>query len=208
MSVSHEILLYMQNNIIPAYASFDKAHDLQHVDRVIQNSLSIALSYEINLNMVYVIAAYHDIGLKNGRDNHEKSSAVFLLSDTKLRDWFSEEEITTMAEAVEDHRASSDYEPRSIYGKIISEADRDIEYVTILTRCIQYGLKNYPQYDIEQHFTRIYEHIKDKYGENGYLKLWLNTEKNEKQLKEIRKILRSKDRIRADFKRIYDACTQ
>lgn len=208
MFVNPEIINYAQQHILPRYENFDKGHNLEHVNKVIQNSLLIAADYVVDINMVYVIAAYHDVGLIHGRDNHEKTSAAFLLADKKLKEWFPEDDIVLMSQAVEDHRASNDYEPRSIYGKIVSEADRDIEYVTILTRTIQYGLKNYPDFDSEQQFNRVYEHIQDKYGEGGYLKLWLDTEINRRNLLELRNNLASRDKLRNDFEMIYSECTR
>jgi len=206
MSINHELNEYIQQNILSKYAEFDKAHNLEHVNKVIKNSLSISIGYDVDINKVYAIAAYHDVGLSEGRDNHEKTSAAFLSADSKLKQWFSEKDLVLMAEAVEDHRASNDYEPRSIYGKIVSEADRDIDYVTILTRTIQYSLINYPHYTIEQHFNRTYAHIMDKYGEEGYLKLWLDTEINRQKLQELRYMLTSSDRLRADFEKIFAEC--
>lgn len=208
MEINPEILSYVKQNIIPIYTSFDKAHNLEHVNKVIDNSISIAHSYSVDINKVYCIAAYHDVGLSKGREYHEKSSAVFLMSDLKLKEWFSEEELNIMSEAIEDHRASNDYEPRSIYGMIVSEADRDIEYITILTRTIQYGLKNYPEYDFEQHFARTYEHMRNKYGEGGYLKLWLNTEINQRKLQILRDMIRSKEKLMSDFEKIFFECKE
>ncbi len=73
--------------------------------------------------MVYTVAAYHDLGHHIDGKNHEKVSAEMLLADENLREFFSEEEIRIMTEAVYDHRASMEGEPRSIYGKIVSSAD-------------------------------------------------------------------------------------
>ena len=204
MPVQQEILDYVQQYILPQYELFDKAHNISHANKVIKNSLSIAADYDIDINKVYVIAAYHDIGLINGRDNHEKHSALCLLADSKLREWFLEDELVLMAEAVEDHRASSKHEPRSIYGKIVSEADRDIEYMTILRRTIQYSLEHFPSYAPEGHYIRVHEHIQNKYGENGYIKLWLDTEVNRNSLSEIRKALESSDKFKMDFYNIFN----
>lgn len=206
MEINPDILSYVQQNIIPLYSSFDKAHNREHVDKVIKNSLAIAPDYGVDMNKVYVIAAYHDVGLSQGREHHEKSSAAFLLADLKLKEWFTEDELAVMSEAVKDHRASNDYEPRSIYGKIVAEADRDIEFTTILTRTIQYSLKNFPDYDFERHLTRTYEHIRDKYGEGGYLKLWLNTAENERNLRELRGMVTSKEKLSPAFEKIFFDC--
>ncbi|MDL2236165.1 HD domain-containing protein [Christensenellaceae bacterium OttesenSCG-928-L17] len=208
MPVTPEIAEYIQENIVPKYAQFDKAHDLSHIRKVLQNSLSIAACYDVDINKVYVIAAYHDVGLSQGRDKHEKTSAAFLLADRKLKEWFSENDLTLMAEAVEDHRASNPLEPRSVYGKIISEADRDISYMTVLRRTILYGLHHCPNYTVEEHFERTYTHIQNKYGANGYLKLWLDTDMNRRNLQEIRGKLASPEKFRIDFETVFAQCAK
>jgi uncharacterized protein len=197
--INETIREYVLFYILPLYEQFDKAHNRTHVDRIIQNSLTIAQNYPVDINKVYLIAAYHDVGLTQGRENHEKTSAAYLLADDTLKQWFTKDELTQMAEAIEDHRASSRFEPRSIYGKIISEADRDIEYKTILTRCIEFSLAEYPDYTTAQHYERVYAHMQDKYGENGYLKLYLNSEPQTANLNEIRRILASPQRLENDF---------
>ena len=198
-----EIKRYVEENILPEYDNFDKGHDISHAKKVIDDSLVIAKDFDVCTDMVYVIAAYHDLGLRLGRENHEKNSGGILLGDKELERWFSLQEIIIMKEAVEDHRASNDYEPRTIYGKIVAEADRDIVYNTILTRTIQYSIKNCPDFNHEQHFDRCLNHITSKYGENGYLKLWLETEKNLAGLREIREALKNEKQFRTDFDRLF-----
>lgn len=205
--INQEIEAYIQQNILPAYQSFDQAHNLSHAEKVIANSLSIAAEYGAEEDMAYVIAAYHDVGLTHGRERHEITSGAALSQDEALRQWFTAEEIQQMAEAVEDHRASGKREPRSLYGKIIAEADRDIDYETILRRCIQYSLANFPAYDFKQHFERVYHHMQNKYGENGYMKLWLSTETNRRRLAELRLILPLTDKVRSDFTKLFSQLT-
>ena len=73
--VSPEIIDYVEQKIIPRYASFDKAHHENHVRIVIEQSLKLTKhTPSINSDMVYVIAAFHDLGLVNGRQNHHKDS--------------------------------------------------------------------------------------------------------------------------------------
>jgi len=201
-NIDPKMFNYIRQNILPKYEHFDKAHNREHADRVIRNSLSIANEYDVDISKVYVTAAYHDIGLLQGRENHEKNSADYLLSDSMLKEWFTDEELFLISEAIEDHRASNTHEPRSIYGKIVSEADRDIEYNMILKRVILYSLEHFPNHSAEQHFDRAYSHMQDKYGENGYLKLWLDTEPNRSNLAKIRKALASVDVFKSDFMRM------
>lgn len=194
---------YIQNNIIPIYNKFDKAHDISHVRQVIENSAVIARGYPIDPDMVYTIAAYHDVGLLKGRKDHEKNSAAFLLADKNIREYFDDEQMIIMAEAIEDHRASCVNPPRSIYGKIVADADNDLDYNRVLTRCLWYGLVQFPEYDKDTHFERIMEHMHEKYGHDGYLKIFLNSDKDVCSLQMIRDKLDSPAEMRADFNSIW-----
>lgn len=198
---------YIAGFILPAYREFDEAHQTEHAKTVIENSLQIAAGYAVDLNMVYVIAAYHDVGLSGGRDGHEKRSAELLRADRELPRWFTEEQVKIMAEAVEDHRASNKHAPRSIYGKIVAEADRDIEYRKILLRCIQYSLRQFPQYDEQRHFERIRCHMQEKYGAEGYLVLWLDTKRNRENLEELRRRLSMENVFQQDFLTVFRKLT-
>lgn len=203
--MNQECIDYIESEILPRYASFDKAHQNDHVERVIQESLRLAQFYEVNPDMVYVIAAYHDVGLVEGRERHHLVSGCLLQADRKLRNWFSEEEIRVMKEAVEDHRASNKHEPRSIYGKIVSEADRVIDAETTFRRTVQYGLSHYPEMSPEEHYLRFRDHLITKYGEDGYLKLWIPQSDNAERLQEIRTILKDEERLRNIFVKLFAA---
>lgn len=203
MCISLAIKDYVEQNILPLYQNFDKGHQIAHAQKVIADSLMLAEKLDVNPNMVYVIAAYHDIGLSKGREKHHQFSGEMLLSDQALHQWFSQEQIQIMKQAVEDHRASNDYEPRSIYGKIVAEADRDIVPKTIIRRTIQYGLKKHPTCNKEEHFIRTRNHIQEKYGRNGYLKLWLESEKNLQGLEEIRTLLEEENAFIKVFSELF-----
>lgn len=200
-SINGQLIHYIEENIISRYAEFDKAHDTVHVLKVICNSLKIAEDYNVNLDMVFAVAVYHDIGIMYGRENHNITSGDYLLKDNSLNKWFTDEQLVLMKDAVEDHRAGNDYEPRTIYGKIISEADRDIEVETILHRTLQFGIKNFPCLSFDEQFERAYLHIQDKYGVNGYIKLWLNTKNNNYSLISIRKMLNNKMEMKEECRR-------
>lgn len=148
--IPETLITYIETAIIPRYKEFDKAHNLSHVRTVIEESLALARQYpEADERLAYVIAAYHDTGLCRDRATHHLVSGEILMADSTLRQWFSDTEILLMKEAVEDHRASTDHEPRSIYGKIVAEADRIIDPDITLRRTVQYGLKQNPAADKE-----------------------------------------------------------
>ena len=203
-NVSLDIMEFVEQNILPRYNDFDKAHNLIHVNRVIKNSLQLALATGADINMAYVIAAYHDLGLEGPRAIHHITSGKILIADRRLRRWFSDEQIKIMKEAVEDHRASASHAPRSIYGKIVAEADRDMEPDNVFRRTIEYGLDHYPEKNKEEQWERFVDHMDHKYSAHGYIKLWLPNSPNEKHLIEIRDMINDRQALRSAFERIFN----
>lgn len=199
-----ELREYVEREILPRYDHFDTAHRRDHVDTVISAALEFAKYYDVNRDMVYTIAAYHDTGLRAGRDTHHTESKRIILEDGELRRWFSEEQISTMANAAEDHRASSQSEPRTIYGRIVAEADRVIDSRTIIRRTIQFTLTNHPELNREEGYERMVEHLNAKYNYGGYLKLWIKESANAARLEELRRLIASPSALRATYDEIYN----
>ena len=198
---------YIETNILPLYDGFDAAHQRNHVDMVIEQSLAIAADLNVDTDMVYAIAAYHDTGLTADRKTHHLVSGKIVREDMRLRSWFGEDEIETMAQACEDHRASSDHEPRSIYGKIVAEADRFIDSDTIILRTVQYGLANYPELDKEGHWLRTLDHLHEKYAKGGYLRLWFENSPNVARLQTLREVINNEALLREKFDYLYESLT-
>ncbi len=202
MTVNTEIISYISSEILPRYDSFDAAHRRDHVSMVIKQSLEIAEHLDVNLDMVYVIAAYHDTGLCVGREHHHEVSARIIKADENLKKWFTEEQIQIMADAAEDHRASAKNAPRTIYGRIVAEADRFIDPETIVRRTIQYGLDHYPELSKEQQYDRMMQHLHEKYGRNGYLKLWFPESPNTARLERLHQMIDEE----TEMNRIFEDC--
>lgn len=196
---------YIEDNILPQYINYDKAHQRDHIETVIEESLNLADHFGVDMDMAYAIAAYHDLGIPEGRETHHITSAKRLLADKELTKWFSDEKLKVMAEAIEDHRASSKHEPRSIYGKIVAEADRNIDTEIVLRRIIQYGISHFPDLNKEEQYTRMLGHLYEKYAEGGYIKLWIPESRNAKKLAELRLIIKDDSKLRAFYDKIYDS---
>ena len=194
----------MESEIIPRYSSFDKAHKEDHARSVIEESLRLAGIYDVDMNMVYAAAAFHDTGLVEGRETHHLVSGRIIREDPRLPEWFSPEQIETIAQAAEDHRASGKTPPRSIYGKIIAESDRDIIPMKILRRTIQFGLEHYPELDKEAHWKRFVEHLHEKYYYGGYLKLYIPESKNAPKLEELRKMIADEVKLGVLFDQMFE----
>ena len=201
--MNDQLIRYIEQQILPRYEHFDAAHRRNHAEEVIERSLDLAKHYDVNKDMVYAIAAYHDTGLCEGRDVHHLVSGRIIREDKKLREWFDEEQIETMAQAAEDHRASSGHEPRSIYGKIVAEADRLISPEKVIRRTIQFGLDHYPELDKEGQYRRFREHLLEKYSDTGYLRLWIPESDNAVRLEELRKTIRDENAMRNAFEQLF-----
>ena len=200
-TASLDLVEFVESKILPRYAAFDKAHNTEHVVRVIRRAMDLALKVGADLNMVYVIAAYHDLGMAGQRAVHHIEGGRILFTDARLKKWFSPEQLKIMKEAVEDHRASASRAPRSIYGKIVAEADRDLDPDVVFRRAVQYGLSNYPELSFEQQWRRFQEHMEEKYSVNGYIKLWVHGSDNERKLNQVREIIANPLRLREEFEK-------
>lgn len=198
---------YVEQQILPRYAAFDKAHDLTHVTRVIRRSLELSQQLGTDVDMSYAIAAYHDLGLEGPRAIHHLTSGKILMADTQLRKWFTPMQLTIMKEAVEDHRASAAKAPRSIYGMIVAEADRDLEPDMVIRRTIEFGRTQHPEYTKEQHWERFMEHMNNKYSSHGYIRLWIPGSQNERNLNVLRHLIDNPEEMRRHFDRLFESGT-
>ena len=211
---------YIYNEIVPRYREFDPAHKEDHALTVIGQALELldrmqpwlkehpeaAVEWDVPVDrqILLAAAACHDLGLVNGRDNHHMDSGKIIRAAERLREWFSEEEIETIAQAAEDHRASGKAAPRSIYGMLVAEADRVIEGDTIIRRTIQFGFKHYPDLDREGHIERAVSHLREKYGRGGYLKLWIPWSDNADRLSDLQNIIADDEAVYHAVSAIYN----
>lgn len=221
IGIREEIQKFVFDEIVPKYAGFDPAHKEDHALTVIEQAMLLmdrmsdwraVQSEETASNwqevpereMLFIAAACHDLGLVNGRERHHLDSGIIIRNDPRLRQWFTEEDIETIAQAAEDHRASGKSAPRSIYGKIVAEADRVIDGETIIRRTIQFGFTHYPSLDREAHIKRAVEHLREKYGRGGYLKLWIPWSDNATRLNALHEMIADDSAVYREIVRIYD----
>ena len=209
---------YIYDCIVPKYAEFDDAHKEDHALAVIGQAMKLLDGRDewagtqnepdaiwldiVDRDMLLTAAACHDLGLVNGRENHHLDSGIIIRADSRLREWFTEEEIETIAQAAEDHRASGNAAPRSIYGMIVAEADRLIDGETIIRSTIQFGFKHYPGLDLEAHIARAVSHLQEKYGRDGYLKLWIPWSDNAARLNALQDLIEDTEALVKEVRRL------
>lgn len=222
IGIREDIQKFVFDEIVPKYAGFDPAHKEDHALTVIEQAMLLmdrmsawraAQNEETASNwqevpereMLFIAAACHDLGLVNGRERHHLDSGIIIRNDPRLRQWFTEEDIETIAQAAEDHRASGKSAPRSIYGKIVAEADRVIDGETIIRRTVQFGFTHYPSLDREAHIKRAVEHLREKYGRGGYLKLWIPWSDNATRLNALQEMIADDSAVYREIVRIYES---
>ena len=221
MDINPTLEKYIFEEIVPRYASFDAAHKEDHALTVIRQALELLDGRDswaaeqadveplwltsVDRAMLLTAAACHDLGLVNGRERHHLDSGIIIRADQRLREWFTEEQIEVIAQAAEDHRASGKGAPRSIYGMLIAEADRVIDRETIIRRTIQFGLKHYPDLCREGQMERAREHLVEKYGRGGYLRLWIPWSSNASRLDALQDLIADPKALKLEVSRIYDS---
>lgn len=200
--INKEIQKYIEEEIFPRYNQNDSGHNLDHIKYVIERSFKFAKTIpDINMNMVYIVASFHDIGHHIDAKNHEQVSSEILNKDEFIKSYFSEEELKTMVEAVVDHRASLEYTPRSIYGKIVSSADRNTDIDIPLKRTYSYRKEHYPNSSLEEIIEESRQHIIDKFGKQGYAKekIYFEDEDYDNFLKEVETFAEDKELFRKRY---------
>lgn len=183
--MNQELVDYIGKNIYPLYERNDWSHQLWHIHNVTERSLKLASNYSVNVDMVYIVASFHDLGCFVSRENHEEISAHLMEKDSFIQKYFTEEEIQTMSQAIVDHRGSLEYEPRSIYGKIISSADRLVTIEEIMRSTHSRTLEFFPNMSWEEMVQESYKYIKKKYGKGGYAKSYIPNPDFDQFLKEV-----------------------
>ncbi len=201
--LNEELVEYIEKEIFPLYDRNEFAHGINHIKTVIRRSLELADGYDVDFNIVYTVAAYHDLGHFIDRKRHEIISAEMFMKDENIKRWFADEQRMVIKEAIEDHRASCNHVPRTIYGKIVSTADRTIVDIdNTIKRSYTYGKKNYIGLSEEEQFDKVYEHLVEKYGERGYAKVYLNDKEFDEAVSKLRQALENREEFIERVKRV------
>lgn len=203
MTINKNLENYIKNEILPQYEKNDSGHSLPHIDYVLKRCFKFSEQFEnIDFNMLFAIATFHDIAHHIDKKNHEKLSADIFYNNEKVKEFFTESERILIKEAIEDHRASSVSSPRSDYGKIISSADRSTDVDDFLRRTHAYTLKHFPNRTKEEMLKRAKDHTEQKYGKEGYAKHYVKDEEYEKFREEINLLLQDSEKFKSKYYKI------
>lgn len=197
--LNQELKKYIEDKILTMYDDNIGGHGIEHINSVISRSFELVdeFNLEIDLNMVYTIAAFHDIGYKTNPDEHEEVSSNMFRNNPDMKKFFNKDQINIIADAIIDHRASLEYEARSIYGKIVSSADREISVENMLKRSILFQSDKHKNENptIMQIIDYSYNKLSSKYGKGGYAKMYFQDKKYTDYLNRMQEILEDKDKF-------------
>lgn len=198
--INKELEKYIDDNIFPKYDLNNiGGHGIPHIKTVIYRCFEIINEFNLDVdkNMIYTVAAFHDIGYKENPDKHEEVSSQMFLNDNNIKKFFNEEQIQIIAEAIVDHRASLEYEARSIYGKIVSSADRETSVRNMLERSFLYQSDKHKSENptVEQVIEYSYKKLSSKYGKGGYAKMYYPDKKYTDYLETMQNLLENKDKF-------------
>ncbi len=197
--VSTEVRKYVEAKVLPRYNELP-GHTGDHINYVIRRALKFAEEVpNIDYDMVYIIAAYHDLGRLIDNETHNIESAKMLLEDDFIKKLYSKKQRMIMAEAIEDHRASLKGEPRNIYGKIVSSADRNTNIHQAVKRSFSYNRVLNPSKTVNETIEDTRIHLREKFGRGGYAtkKMYFKDEEYEKYLDEMEIITKNPISYRA-----------
>lgn len=211
-NVNKKLKDYIEKNIFPLYDDNIGGHGLEHIKYVIDRSFELieAFSLDVNPDIVYTTAAFHDLGYKINKDEHERVSSEMFLENKEIKNFFTTAEVNIIAEAIVDHRASLEYEPRSLYGKIVSSADRETSVTNMLTRSIlfQYDKHKKENPTMKEVIDYSYQKLSSKYGKGGYAKMYFPDSKYLSYLENMQEVLNDKNSFANEETKIIERLNQ
>ena len=130
---------------------------------------------------------------------HHLIAAEKFMEDEGMRQFFTDDERKVIKEAIEDHRSSKEDEPRSVYGKLISSADRNTTIEMVFIRSFFVAKDRMPEMNINEYLDYTVERLRKRYGEENPENMFFEDEVYQVFLKDMRSLLSRAD----DFKKLY-----
>lgn len=193
-NVRPELKRYIGNEIFPQYERNDQGHGIVHIKEVIRRSFALNDTLKLGLDddMIFTIAACHDWGKYEEPETGEKHSIIAgrrFIKDSIMQSLFSEDDRITIKEAIEDHSSSLAEEPRSMYGKLVSSADRNTRIEIVFIRSFFVGKVRTPDMTIEEFLDFTFKRLSKRYGDENPENMFLEDDTYRIFLKDMRNLL-------------------
>lgn len=192
-NVNPDLKKYIETDIFPEYSKNDQGHGILHIREVIRRAFALnsTLKLKLDENMIYAIASCHDLGKYIDHENHNLIAGKIFFEDKNMKKFFTDEQRQIIKEAIEDHRSSLKEMPRSIYGKLISSADRNTRIEIVFIRSFFVGKWRTPNDTIEDFLEFTYKRLSKRYGEENPENMFLEDEIYRIFLKDMRNLLKN-----------------
>lgn len=200
-NVRPDLKKYIIDNIFPEYSKNDGGHNIAHILEVIRRSFALNDTFKLGLddNMIFAIASCHDWGKYEDHETHHLIAARNFINDEGMKQFFNNEQRQIIKEAIEDHRSSKEDEPRSVYGKLISSADRNTRIEIVFIRSFFVGRERMPETSIEDYLDYTIKRLSKKYDEENPENMFFEDQTYKVFIHDMRKLLKNED----EFKRRY-----
>ncbi len=202
--VNPRLKKYIEENILTQYNKNDKGHGILHILEVIRRSFALNQNLNLGLdkNMIYAIAAYHDLGKYINSDIHEKIAAESFYEDENMKKFFTDEQRLTIKEAIEDHRSSKEDHPRSKYGELISSADRNTRIEIVFIRSFFVAHERMPEMNIEEYLDFTHKRLSKRYSLENPENMFLEDDDYKNFLHDMRELLKDEKAFKDEYCKI------
>ena len=200
-NVRQDLKDYIAEHIFPEYEKNDGGHNIAHILEVIRRSFALNDTFKLGLddNMIYAIASCHDWGKYEDHSVHHLIAARNFMNDEGMDNFFNPKEKQIIKEAIEDHRSSKEDTPRSVYGKLISSADRNTRIDIVFIRSFFVAHERMPETIIEEYLDYTIKRLSKKYSEENPENMFYEDETYKVFLSDMRELLKKE----VEFKNRY-----
>ncbi|MCI8277105.1 MAG: HD domain-containing protein [Clostridia bacterium] len=199
--VREDLKNYIEECIFPKYEPNDKAHGIIHIREVIRRSFALNDTMKLHLdkNMIYAISACHDLGKYINSDIHEKLAADIFIKDENMKKYFTDEQRNIIKDAIEDHRSSKEDNPRTIYGKLISSADRNTRIEIVFIRSFFVAKAKMPEENIEDYLDYTFKRLSKRYSMENPENMFLEDNIYKTFLNDMRNLLKDEQSFKDKY---------
>ena len=197
-NVRQDLKDYITEHIFPEYEKNDGGHNIAHILEVIRRSFALNDTFKLGLddNMIYAIASCHDWGKYEDHSIHHLIAARNFMNDEGMNKFFTPEEKQIIKEAIEDHRSSKEDEPRSVYGKLISSADRNTRIEIVFIRSFFVAHERMPETNIEEYLDYTIKRLSKKYDEENPENMFFEDETYKVFIQDMRDLLKKEEEFK------------
>ena len=199
--VNPELKRYVETQLFPQYAKNDQGHGILHILEVVRRSfvLNKALNLNLDPNMIYVIAASHDLGKYEEHETGEKHAKIAgrrFIQNGNFARFFTDDQRETIKEAIEDHSSSLEDMPRSDYGKLVSSADRNTSIEMVFIRSFFVGKRKNPDQNMEDYLEFTLNRLRKRYSIEDSENMFFADDDYETFLKDMRELLKDGEKFK------------